>query len=156
MKRLNTSKSSVLVVGWKGLFKISKNRGWDKCIKGKNDNDCHSQIKKLLEEGDFDINMVHYNDVDFAGHTTGFELDNKKYIKAIEKVDQKIGELLKTIKNRPNSKSENWLILSSTDHGGVGNHHSGNSLEERKIWWLASSSNLQKMEIIVYMYKVLF
>ena len=149
MKRLNTSKSSVLVVGWKGLFKISKNRGWDKCIKGKNDNDCHSQIKKLLEEGDFDINMVHYNDVDFAGHTTGFELDNKKYIKAIEKVDQKIGELLKTIKNRPNSKSENWLILSSTDHGGVGNHHSGNSLEERKIWWLASSSNLQKMEIKV-------
>jgi hypothetical protein len=28
--------------------------------------------------------MIHLNDVDFAGHTTGFELDNKKYIEAID------------------------------------------------------------------------
>ncbi len=147
LKRLDASKTSALVVGWKGLFKISKNRGWDKCIKGKNDNDCHSQIKKLLKDADFDLYMVHFNDVDHAGHTTGFELDNEKYISAIEKVDQKIGELLKIIKNRPNGKNENWLILSSTDHGGIGKHHSGNSIEERKVWWIASSSQLQKMEI---------
>jgi predicted AlkP superfamily pyrophosphatase or phosphodiesterase len=147
LKRLDATKSSALVVGWKALFHVSKNRGWDKCIKGKNDNDCQKQITKLLKEADFDINMVHFNDVDFAGHTTGFELDNQKYINAIEEVDRKIGELLKAIKSRPNAQNENWLIISSTDHGGTGKHHSGNSIEERKIWWIASSAQLQKMEI---------
>ena len=148
LKRLDASKSSALVVGWKGLFQISKNKCWDKCIKGKNDNDCQAQILKLVCEMNYDLNMVHFNDVDFAGHTTGFELNNAKYIKAIEEVDLKIGELLKAIKNRPNAKNENWLILSSTDHGGRGKHHSGNSIEERKIWWIASSKDLQKMEIV--------
>ena len=147
VKRLDASKKSVLVVGWKSLFKISKNKGWDSCLKGKNDNDCLSKTIKLLKNESFDVNMIHLNDVDFAGHTTGFELENKNYIKAIEEADRKIGKLLNTIKNRPNFKNENWLILSSTDHGGKGKHHSGNSIEERKVWWIASSNHIQKLEI---------
>lgn len=147
VKRLDASKKSVLVVGWKSLFKVSKNKGWDTCIKGKNDNDCLSKSINLLKNDSFDVNMIHLNDVDFAGHTTGFELDNKKYIEAIEEADRKIGKLLYAIKNRPNFKNENWLILSSTDHGGTKKHHSGNSVEERKVWWIASSNQIQKLEI---------
>ncbi len=158
LKMLDSSKSSALVVDWKSLFQISKENGWDTCIKGKNDMDCHAHIIALLNEAEYDLNMVHYNDVDFAGHTTGFELTNEKYIQAIEEVDRKIGELLKAIKNRPNAENEHWLILSSTDHGGTGKHHAGNSVEERKVWWIASASHLPKMEIVAndpgsYFYK---
>jgi predicted AlkP superfamily pyrophosphatase or phosphodiesterase len=148
VKRLDPSKKSVLVVGWKSLYKISKKNGWDECLNGKNDNDCLSKTIHLLKNEAFDVNMIHLNDIDFAGHTTGFELDNKKYIKAIEEADRKIGKLINVIKNRPNFINENWLILSSTDHGGKGKHHSGNSVEERKVWWIASSKETQKIEII--------
>jgi len=148
LKKIDSTKKSVLVVGWKSLFKISKDTGWDECIAGKSDNDCLARTLSLLKNAEYDVNMVHFNDVDFTGHTTGFELDNKKYIKAIEEVDRKIGKILNELKNRPNYKNENWLILSSTDHGGTGKHHSGNSIEERKIWWIASSKELQKMEIV--------
>jgi predicted AlkP superfamily pyrophosphatase or phosphodiesterase len=148
IKNYDNSKKSAIVVGWKSLLKVSKkNKNWDVCINGKSDNDCLAQISKLVTAAEQDIYMVHFNDVDFAGHTTGFEPNNPKYIQAIEEVDRKIGELMKTLKSRPQYSKENWLILSSTDHGGTGMHHSGNSIQERKVWWIASASFLPKLEI---------
>jgi hypothetical protein len=64
-----------------------------------------------------------------------------------EKDDDDKKRLKKMIKSVA-YKNENWLILSSTDHGGKGKHHSGNSIEERKVWWIASSNQIQKLEII--------
>lgn len=91
--------------------------------------------------------MIHFDNVDFTGHTSGFEPDNEKYIRAIEAVDAQIGKLLYALKNRPEYLNENWLILSSTDHGGTGLNHSGNSIAERKIWWLAANPALPVLEI---------
>lgn len=139
------TKKSAIIVGWNGLYKIALKNGWNLCIKGKNDVDCLTSTSALLDSSNYDLVMVHFNHVDHVGHSSGFELSNKKYLNAIEEADRKIGQLLVSIKNRSIQKGENWLIICSTDHGGTGRHHARSSVEERKVWWLASSNDTQKM-----------
>lgn len=149
LKRLDPSKKSAIIVGWKSFHRITKKDGsWDLALNANGDEDGKQKAIDLLKKDTCDVIMIHFNDVDFAGHTTGFEPENEKYIRAIEETDRRIGEILNALRKRPNYKNEDWLILSSTDHGGTGKHHCGNSVQERKIWWLASSNKLQKMEIV--------
>jgi len=146
-KKYNPSSQAYMVIGWKSLYENAKKNDWGNCVLGKNDNDCVQKTIQLLKNENVDIVMIHFDAVDFNGHTSGFELDNPKYIHAIEKVDSQIKSVLFALKSRANYKNEDWLILSSTDHGGKGLNHSGNSIQERRIWWLASGENLPVVEI---------
>ncbi|MDO6603767.1 alkaline phosphatase family protein [Arenibacter palladensis] len=91
--------------------------------------------------------FVHFDDVDHAGHGSGFSPDNSNYINAIETVDAAIGELIIAIKNRPNYTKEDWIIIVSTDHGGTGTSHGGDTEEERTIFMIVSGDNIPKKEI---------
>ena len=91
--------------------------------------------------------FVHFDDVDHAGHGSGFSPDNSNYINAIETVDAAIGELIIAIKNRPNYTKEDWIIIVSTDHGGIGTSHGGDTEEERTIFMIVSGGNIPKKEI---------
>ncbi|MEG3657577.1 alkaline phosphatase family protein [Arenibacter palladensis] len=91
--------------------------------------------------------FVHFDDVDHAGHGSGFSPDNSNYINAIETVDAAIGELIIAIKNRPNYTNEDWIIIVSTDHGGIGTSHGGDTEEERTIFMIVSGDNIPKKEI---------
>lgn len=146
-KKHNPSSKAFMVIGWKSLYENAKNNDWGNCVLGKNDNDCVKKTIQLLKNDNPDILMIHFDAVDFNGHTSGFELDNPKYIHAIEKVDEQIKSILFALKSRANYENEEWLILSSTDHGGKGLNHCGNSIQERRIWWLASGADLPVVEI---------
>ena len=143
----NPAFTSAIIVGWKSLYHISSKFGWGESHTAKNDDGCLLKTIEVLQNSNPDVLMIHFDNVDFTGHISGFEPDNEKYIRAIETVDAQIGKLLYALKNRPEYLNENWLILSSTDHGGTGLNHSGNSVAERKIWWLASSPSLPVLEI---------
>ena len=91
--------------------------------------------------------FVHFDDVDHAGHGSGFSPDNSNYINAIETVDAAIGELIIAMKNRPNYTNEDWIIIVSTDHGGIGTSHGGDTEEERTIFMIVSGDYIPKKEI---------
>ena len=48
---------------------------------------------------------------------------------------------------RPQFKAEDWLILITTDHGGKGNGHGGDSDNERNIWLIADGKHLVKSDL---------
>ncbi|NKI28458.1 DUF4983 domain-containing protein [Arenibacter sp. 6A1] len=100
-----------------------------------------------LKETDLTAIFVHFDDVDHAGHSTGFSSNNPKYISAIETVDQSIGKIMSALKTRKTYEKEDWLILVSTDHGGISNNHGGNSDEERTIFIIASGDSIAKRKI---------
>jgi len=137
---------TVLITGWKALSSKVFNAGWTKEYRKNSDEACKKQVLCELRENP-DLVMVHFNDADKFGHLKGFELSNKKYIQAIESIDRKIGQILRELYDRPNFQNEDWLILVSTDHGGKGHGHGGESVEERKVWFIANNSKLPKMEI---------
>ena len=100
-----------------------------------------------LSNGDETAFFVHFDDVDHAGHGSGFSVGNPNYLNAIETVDTQIGDIVATIKARENYREEDWLILVSTDHGGLGTSHGGTSEEERTIFLIASGDQIPQREI---------
>ncbi|MBJ6368063.1 alkaline phosphatase family protein [Snuella sedimenti] len=117
-----------------------------------NTQDLTSDVKNKaiaeLASDDLTALFVHFDDVDHAGHSTGFSPTNPNYLNAIETVDNAIGSVISALKTRSNYSKEDWLILVSTDHGGIGTSHGGNSEEERTIFVIASGDAIPQKEIV--------
>jgi hypothetical protein len=60
---------------------------------------------------------------------------------------------MQAIENRPNYDNEDWLILVTTDHGGINTSHGGNSMQEQNVFFIASGKNIDtqlvEKEIII-------
>ncbi|BBO36540.1 hypothetical protein PLANPX_6152 [Lacipirellula parvula] len=97
---------------------------------------------KHLREADPTATVVYFGQVDGAGHADGFHPSVPTYVKAIERVDGYVGELLAAIESRPTRANEDWLILVTTDHGGSGTSHSnGHENPEVACSWLVVSGD---------------
>lgn len=94
-----------------------------------------------------DVLFLHFDDVDHAGHAYGFSPDVANYINTIEEVDADIGEVVDFLHNRPVFAAENWIIIISTDHGGLGTSHGGTSIEEENIFVIVSGDEVPNQEI---------
>lgn len=90
---------------------------------------------------DPDLIFLIYEHTDHAGHSTGYGNQNPAYVQACREVDTWAAGLLEAIAQRDSYDEEDWLILITTDHGGVERGHGGQSDEER-ITWLASNRPL--------------
>lgn len=65
--------------------------------------------------------MLYFGEVDAAGHGFGFHPSVPEYIDAIEHVDFLLGQVLEVIESKT---GEQWLIVVTSDHGGLGTGHS--------------------------------
>jgi hypothetical protein len=100
-----------------------------------------------------DAMFVYFGSVDEVGHgaidsRASFSPDSTLYLNAISHVDSHIGELLRAMSARPKFTEENWLVLITTDHGGKGNNHGGDSNEERNIWLIAHGRSLPRESLL--------
>ena len=84
-------------------------------------------------EEDPDVIFFTFEFTDHAGHTYGFG-NNKNYKQGSIDADTFGMEIIKTIEARSTYDEEDWLIIISTDHGGTGHNHGGQSVEERSTW----------------------
>lgn len=155
-KEVKPDLKAVQIITWNPMDDASNgtggyvfNAGWDESI----DVGTHGQglvtaaaIQKL-QDPDLDVLFIHYDETDVTGHSTGFSTINNAYINAIQGADQEIRQVLYALKNRPNYANEDWLILATTDHGGIGLGHGGNTNAERHIWWWASGPSVPNMQI---------
>lgn len=90
------------------------------------------EAENVLATPRLDAVFVHFDDVDGAGHRHGFSATGPAYLQAIATADVRVGRLLAALAKRP--KTENWLILVSTDHGGKGKGHGKDTPEERTVF----------------------
>lgn len=100
----------------------------------------------LLRSGDPDVLFLHFDDVDHAGHATGFSPFNADYLTAIAKVDGHLGTILEAITARPRADDEEWLVVVTTDHGGFARGHGGQRPSERRIFFIAHGPGIQPGE----------
>jgi hypothetical protein len=85
-----------------------------------------------------DAVFLHFDDVDYAGHGSGFSPENSDYISTIEMVDAYVGDVMYALTGRVNYAEENWLVLMTSDHGGVGYSHGGTSIEHQNVAFIVS------------------
>ena len=107
-----------------------------------------ARIATLLSSGDPDVIFWQISAVDSAGHAGGFSPTNPDYLKAITTADGYYGTVLTALRQRPGyiDGSEEWLILTVTDHGGYGTSHhlptSGHDLEVQQTFFIATGSGV--------------
>ncbi|MGK0186958.1 MAG: hypothetical protein ACI9R3_002743 [Verrucomicrobiales bacterium] len=102
-----------------------------------------SKVEDYLVDQSPDAMFVYFGNVDIAGHSSGFTPSNSAYLSAIETVDEQIGNVLQAIRDRPAYADEEWMIVISTDHGGLGTGHGGQSPGERTIFMIASGEGIK-------------
>ena len=119
----------------------------DSIINVSGESDLISKTVSYLTNEAPDALFIQFDDVDHAGHVYGFNPDASGYIESIEEVDDGVGQMIAAIENRATYSEENWLIIVSTDHGGIGTSHGGNTLEERNIFIICSNDNITKQEV---------
>lgn len=81
-----------------------------------------------------DVTFVHFDDVDHAGHASGFSPTNPAYLAAIEGVDGWIASLVDAVLARPSITDERWLVALTTDHGGSISGHGALDAENRTVF----------------------
>lgn len=68
---------------------------------------------------------------DHNGHGTGFFIQNADYQQAFADAEKDAKNCIEAIKNRATYDTEDWLIIITSDHGGIRTGHGGNSIQER-------------------------
>ncbi len=98
----------------------------------KNDDGVHeAAIAELSDKDCADFTFIIYEHTDSAGHNSGFTFNNPKYKTSFLDEDACGLEIINTIKARENYENEDWLIIVTSDHGGIGTNHGKESIQER-------------------------
>jgi predicted AlkP superfamily pyrophosphatase or phosphodiesterase len=106
------------------------------------------ETANFLKREDPDLLFLQFDEVDAGGHKHDFHPDSAGYRAVIEKTDALIGLILDAVKSRKTYSEEDWLILSSTDHGGSERGHGRNVPEHRTIYLIVSGASARKGEIL--------
>lgn len=102
----------------------------------------------LLKKSAPDLFVLQFTDVLEAGKNGGFLMSNSKYQTALEKVDVYVDEVVKAVESRENAEFENWLVIITSNHGGLENEYGGDSFQERNIFTLYYQKYLKGQEIV--------
>ena len=79
-----------------------------------------------------ELTFIHLDHVDDAGHTHGH--GTPQYYAAVEKADGLIGLVLHGLEDA--GIADRTVVLVTSDHGGVGKKHGGNTMAELEIPWI--------------------
>ena len=98
----------------------------------KNKTDIHTGAMEEITTTDCaDFVIIIYENTDSAGHNFGFSFNNPVYKNEFNKKDNYGYEVIKAIEARETYDTEDWLIIVTSDHGGIGTGHGGPSIQER-------------------------
>lgn len=98
----------------------------------KNDDASHEAIMTEVNTKDCaDFLFVIYEQTDSTGHNYGFTFNNPKYKDAFKEEDNCAYRVIKAIEARETYDTEDWLIIVTSDHGGINTDHGDESIQER-------------------------
>ena len=88
-------------------------------------------MEEIASEDCSDFVFIIYEDTDSAGHDFGFSYNNPEYKKSFNTEDGYGYEVIKAIEARETYETEDWLIIVTSDHGGINTDHGDESIQER-------------------------
>ncbi len=105
---------------------------------------------RYIEDCNPDVVFVHLGEVDHIGHLKGFDPSVPEYIAKVEQSDRFAGELIDAVHQREAKYSEDWLIVSVTDHGGTMSGHGGKDDVDvvRYVWMIFNGKHIIPGEIL--------
>lgn len=148
LKQYNPYLYLAAVSNWSDFLKLITKKDFSKPV--------HSDFRVtetaqelLAEECAPDVLLLHYDDVDYAGHTTGFSPNNSLYMEALRQTGDYVGELMQTIIAREKKYDEKWMVILATDHGGSGRMHEflDNKSSVRYVFTVVRVPGMNRIEL---------
>ncbi len=148
-KQYRPDLKAVQVTSWDPMSSAVYNDGWDEKIVVPSDDACEAAGIATLADPDLDVLFIHIDDCDAQGHANGFSTTVPSYMNQIDYIDGQLKRILNALKARANYANEDWLVVMTTDHGGIGTGHGGPTREEREIWWVAAGPSVPNAQISI-------
>lgn len=83
------------------------------------DADVKAAIISELQNDSTAVVLGEFNEVQAAGKQFGYDASIPEYAAAIIKADQAVGEIVAALRARKNYSKENWLVIVTSNHGGL-------------------------------------
>jgi predicted AlkP superfamily pyrophosphatase or phosphodiesterase len=148
IKAVQPGLRTVSIVNWAPINdNILSSNAVDRAQSAKTDQEVAGLVIDELANHDPDVVFVQLDEVDHAGHTSGYGPHHPSYLKAIGAEDRLVGDMLRALESRKTYERENWLILMSADHGGIGTGHGGLTPEETTDFFIANGPSVIKGEL---------
>ncbi len=103
-----------------------------------------TRVAETVVEGELDVLFAHLDEVDAAGHASGFDPTNPAYLSEIEEKDTQIGLMLDAVESRV---GEEWAVFITTDHGGEGMDHGPMTPANQQIFFIAWGAGIAAGEV---------
>lgn len=94
-------------------------------------------MEEIAKEECSDFIFTILEPTDATGHGKGFTFNNPKYKEAFKLEDSYAKQIIDAMKNRSTFAEEEWLVIITADHGGIGTGHGGESIQERMTFTVA-------------------
>lgn len=148
VKEAKPELATAVFTSWPDILKLIPAASLDVALNG-NEDDAKTReaIKDALKNRTLDVVFIQLDKVDQAGHKFGYGPDSPRYINAIEQTDADVGQIMDALKSRKDYENEDWLIILTTDHGGIRKKHGGNSPQESTIFTIFWGKSVVSGEI---------
>lgn len=118
---------------WGGFGNLYDHRFVDYDVNTKDEDDTARVAADYIRSKRPQLLFVHLDHVDHAGHADGH--GTAKYYDAVAKADRLIGVIRQATVEA--GIADDTVIIVTSDHGGVGKGHGGETLAELEIPWIA-------------------
>ncbi len=139
-----TDQHPVWVVGsiyhWKGFGNLYDHRFVDYDVHGESADETAELARAYIQEKRPNFLFVHFDDVDHAGHEYGH--GTPQYYDSVAKIDTLIAGIRQATTEA--GIADDTVILITSDHGGVGKGHGGETLAELEIPWIAYGAGINR------------
>lgn len=130
--------SIIVVHHWGGFGRLVNHDACDVIENPSSAEATMSRAIELLNEKKPTLLFIHLDHVDHAGHESGWE--SPAYFEAVALTDRLTGDMLDAIDRA--GLADSTVVILTSDHGGVGHSHGGESMAELEIPWIISGPGI--------------
>lgn len=139
------------VYTWSGLARLIERSALNYDRHGRSDEETTALAKAYLIKEKPALMFVHLDEVDGAGHQHGHK--TPAYYEAVTRADQFVKEIVAAVTEA--KMLEHTVFLITSDHGGIGYGHGGETLDEVMIPFILFGAGVKtgyRIQEIVYTY----
>ena len=131
---------------WDGFGRLFEKSAVDYDINPKSEDETAQVASAYIISKQPTFTFIHFDHVDHAGHEFGH--GTPEYYIAVEKADALLAEVMQAITSSP--MANETLVIVSSDHGGIGKGHGGETLQEVEIPFIIWGKSVKKGYTIKY------
>jgi len=129
-----------VIYDWGGISRLFEHSAVNLAFDSQGPQEAVNKARMVFAESKPTLTFIHLDHVDIAGH--GYGWGSTEYYAAVEEADRYINEIIQGLSDA--GMAEKTTLLVTSDHGGTGRGHGGDSMAEIEIPWIIHGHGTEK------------